>query len=110
MQIGPLQYVTVVSGATLSSVFAFARSERVGMMVPNVDSSGLFIQAAPRSNDTFARITDVFTGSLNWLRTLTSSQTLAVDLSDHVRAFGVARAEFSVAQTDTRTLTIVGKA
>jgi len=109
-----VQHITVNSGATLTnSYFGIAGAQLVGVHIPGVNSCDIYPQAAaiwptaPVSAD-FARLTNL-AGSGDYTLSATSGSTVMLALSEHLHPFTACRMEFSAAQTDTRTVTLIQK-
>lgn len=97
--------VIISSGSLVSSPVPLQTSGGVGLIVPNITSAQLFVQAAfDTVSASFARAwrTD---GSSTYVAAVGSTPA-ALDLSDVVRGFPYVRLETSVAQTDNRSFTM----
>ena len=100
-----IQYVTVNSGQTVSGNIALAAANRVGLLVPAIDSAELIIEGNfdTASAGYLPVIHMDASSSFNWP---ISAGSAAVNITE-AAVFPNARVSLGVAQTDVRTLTII---
>lgn len=102
------QYVTVLSGYSVSEPFTLFSARFAGVIFPAVTSCAAYAQAgfAANSSANFHRIYQVDAASY-WVANV-GLGSVAIPLTTP-NAFPYLRIEMGVAQTDTRTLTVFAK-
>lgn len=104
----PVAYGVILSGSTVSDDIGIVRAALVGLLAPTITSGQLFIQGNFNTTSAgFVRIGKKDgTGDFAWSLGVGSN---ALNVTEEVAPFSQLRLETSVAQTDTRTFTIINK-
>ena len=107
-QYNQIAYATIASGDTVSTTVGIANARAIGVIAPVVTSCQINIRG---NFDTvsagFMPLTNpAGSGALAWATGVGSN---AINITDHALPFTYMRLESSVAQTDTRTFSIVTK-